>query len=414
MEEKMEPKKKIGNVGVLDIRKATEESIASIGHIGNIGMLLYSPETAKFILRLNTGNIGSPVEVPTDAKLITGQEEISRDYFKNQKTPLSIVVIGGLTVHPDIPIEDIEKGLVELRVVGKILYPEHLAGVMGSKLRSIIGESHVYIQCNRLITDQLVLDENYLHTLDDASVLVVLGDLKLPKVIPTELLEQKIQRIQVFGEVTCREENAQTLFARLESKTGAPKMTIFPAGFELVEKSLLLNADLLESLSTRKLYCTDRVQIDRDVDAAMLDNGIESLIASDMVLCPVALKKVLSQKCDLLKTQVIFYEGELLLVEDEHTLLASSFDYMEDKVTIVVFDVLTISPDTEPKVLFDRLSKVHNLGVVRCTPDQMGVIQAKLGLKDGVLEDSTKVEAVGEDQDEDQDVGIGNIGHLSL
>jgi len=412
MEEKME-QKNIGNVGVLDIRKATEESIASIGYIGNIGMLLYSPETAKFILRLNTGNIGESVEVPTDAKIIAGQEEISRDYFKSQKTPLSIVVMGELIMHPDIPVEDIEKGLAELRIFGEILYPEHLAGVMGSKLRNIFGESHVYIQCNRLIIDQFTLDENYLRTLDDASVLVVFGDLKLPKVIPTELLEQKIQRIQVFGGVTCREENAQTLFARLESKTGAPKMTIFPAGFELVEKPLLLNADLLESLSTRKLYCTDRVQIDRNVDAAVFDNNIESLIAKDLVLCPIALKKVLSQKCDLLKTRVVFYEGELLLVEDEHILLASSFDYMDEKVTIVVFDVLMISPDIKPKVLFDRLSKVHNLGVIRCIPDQMSAIQAKLGLKDGVLEDSTKAEEmVKEMAEKDQD--IGNIGHLSL
>ncbi|MDQ1329060.1 MAG: hypothetical protein QG641_2349 [Candidatus Poribacteria bacterium] len=243
-----------------------------------------------------------------------------------------------------------------------------------------------------------------------------MGDLKLLKVVPTELLEQKIQKIQVFGKVTCREENTQTLFARLESKTGAPKMTIFPAGFELVEKPLLLNADLLESLSTRKLYCTDRVQIDRDVDAAMLDNSIESFIANDMVLCPVALKKVLSQKCDLLKTQVVFYECELLLVEDEYTLLASSFDYMADKVTLVILGMLTISPDIEPKVLFDRLSKVHNLGIIRCTPEQMVVTQAKLGLKDGVLEDSTEIEedkdTIEEKTEEERD--IGNIGHLSL
>ncbi|MDQ1329059.1 MAG: hypothetical protein QG641_2348 [Candidatus Poribacteria bacterium] len=149
MEEKMEQKKNIGNVGVLDIRKATEESIASIGYIGNIGLLIYSPETAKFILRLNTGNVGGTMEAPPDAKFITGQEEISRDYFKNQKTPLSIAVMGELMVHPDIPIEDIENGLAELRVMGEIYYPEHLASVMGSKLRNITGKSHDYIHCNR-------------------------------------------------------------------------------------------------------------------------------------------------------------------------------------------------------------------------------------------------------------------------
>jgi hypothetical protein len=183
MEEKMESKKNIGNVGVLDIRKATEESIANIGYIGNIGILLYSPETAKFILRLSTGNIGVSIEVPNDAKFMTGAIEFGRDYFKNQKTPLNIMATGELMVHPDIPVEDIENGLAELRVFGEIYYPEHLAGVIGSKLRNITGKSHIYIQCDRLITEQLILDENYLRTLDDSSVLVVLGDLKLSKVI---------------------------------------------------------------------------------------------------------------------------------------------------------------------------------------------------------------------------------------
>ena len=412
MEEKMEHKKKIGNVGVLDIRKATEESIASIGHIGNIGTLLYSPETAKFILRLNTGNIGESVEVPTDAKLMTGETEFSRDYFKSQKTPLSIVVMGELMVHPDIPVEDIENGLAELRVIGEILYPEHLASVMGSKLRSIMGESHVYIQCDRLITEQLILDENYLHTIDDSSVLVVLGDLKLSKVIPTELLERKIQRIQVFGEIMCCEENAQTLFARLESKTGTPKMTILPAGFELVEKPLLLNADLLESLSVRKLYCTDRVVIDKNVDISMLDDGLEAIMVKDMLFCPKELKAVLSRKCDLLKTRAIFYEGKLWLVEDVDHLLASRFNYMEEKSTLVVMGVLVIDPDVEPKAIFEHFAKIHNLGVIKCNPEQMSAIQSILGISDGALRDSTKEEV--KEEREEADSGISNIGHLSL
>ena len=67
--------------------------------------------------------------------------------------------------------------------------------------------------------------------------------------------------------------------------------------------------------------------------------------------------------------------------------------------------MLTIGADIDPRVLADRLSKVHNLGEIRCTPDQMGAVQARLGINEGELVDSTQAEAA--------DAG-SNIGYLTL
>ena len=68
----VEQGKVIGNVGSLDLRKATEASIAEISRIGNVGAVLYSPETAHLVARLNMGNVGASVEVPEDAKMLAG------------------------------------------------------------------------------------------------------------------------------------------------------------------------------------------------------------------------------------------------------------------------------------------------------------------------------------------------------
>jgi hypothetical protein len=116
-----------------------------------------------------------------------------------------------------------------------------------------------------------------------------------------------------------------------------------------------------------------------------------------------------ARKCDLLQTQAVFHAGEVWLIDEPTTLVAARFDYLEGKATLVVRDQLGIAPDLEPKVLADRLDKVHNLDCIRCTPAQMAALQARLGLNQGDFEDSTRP------AEADEDVpGIGNVGVLRL
>lgn len=141
------------------------------------------------------------------------------------------------------------------------------------------------------------------------------------------------------------------------------------------------------------------------MEPAMLDEHLEKLVSQDIVLCPEALKGVLARKCNLLETQVVFYEGDLWLVDDAGRLAASRFDYLEGQATLVVLGALDIDLDVAPQVLAERLARVHNLGVISCTSEQMGALQARLGLGDGVLES-------GEEKTEEKQ--IGNVNYLTL
>jgi len=104
----MEQGKVIGNVGILDLRNATETSVAEISRIGNVGAVLYSRETAGLVTGLNIGNVGTSVEVSPDASIVTGLVVFTRDVFKGQEAPLDLVVAGPVVVNPDVPAEDIE------------------------------------------------------------------------------------------------------------------------------------------------------------------------------------------------------------------------------------------------------------------------------------------------------------------
>lgn len=399
--------KVIGNVGVLDLRTATEEAVAEIKQIDNVGEVLCTPETAGLVLHLNIGNMGTILEIPADAKMISGQTVINRDFFKSQTEASTIVISGQAIIKPEVTADDIKGGLGDLIITGQILCPEHLAGVIQSKARDLQGQVLVYNPQAKLVMGNLTLDEHYLRALPDASELMVTGRLNASQVLPNDLLEQKIQKIQVGNRVVCREENAQVLMARLDDKAGSPKMTIIPAGFELVEQPLVLDAGLLGALPGRKLYCTRPVQIGEDVTAEVLDQALDALAAESLLVCPAALQPTIAQKCNLLQTQAIFYQGELWLVEGESTLLATRFDYLADKATLIVRGELTVAPEVEPRVLAERLDKVHLFGEIFCTPQQMAALQSRLGINQGELLDATAAEATGENE-------IGNVGILKL
>jgi hypothetical protein len=399
--------KVIGNVGILDLRSATEASIAQIQEIGNVGAIIHAPNQGQLVSQLNIGNLGAVLEIPDAMSVRTGQEVLSRDSFKNQTEPLQLLISGQLIINPDVPEADVAEGLGSLNVMGQIFYPEHLAGVLQARVHSLSGQMLAY-QYTRLVVGNLRLDESQLQALDDKAELSVIGKLIMTQILPNELLARKIGNIEVFREVICREENAETLLARLASKSRKATITIIPAGFEWVAHPLDLDATMLEVLPGQKLYCMDRLLIGDDVEAEALDRALDTVIIKDLLICPAGLKQAIARKCNLLETKAIFYTGELWLFEGDLTLTAARFDYLEDKATLVNFGDLTIGADVEPRTLAERLDRVHNFGDIFGTSQQNAALQARLGINAG---DFLNAAAFGSDDNPNR---IGNVGHLKL
>jgi hypothetical protein len=403
----LEPGTVIGNVNVLDLRKATAETLADIARIGNVNILLYSQATAPLIRKLNLGNINVSVEAPEDAQVVTGQVIISREYFQAREQPVFLVVTGQVLVKPDVAPEDVEKGLDGLVVVGQIVCPEPVLGTLQAKTKQLVGQSMAYPPGGRLITGSLVMDEAFLKGLEGKADLVVLGSLRMPRAVSNDLLAQKLGKLYVTGGIRVHEENADAIQTHLSN--GARKMTVVPAGYALVENPLVLDDTVLEALPASKLFCLERVQVEATTSPDVLDTRLAEIVAKDLLLCPSGLRAVMGRKCNILETQTIFYDGELWLVDGAEELSASRFEYLTGKATLVVTGALTLDSDLEPKVLADRLAKVHNQGVIKCTPEQRGAIQARLGLNEGLLG------AVGEEGEAEEGIRrLANVNHLVL
>jgi len=400
--------KVIGNVNILDLRNATEESVKEYESIGNVNMAIYTPETAHLLHKLTLGNINTTAEVPSDVRveLIMGPLDIGTDHFANVAEPIGFLVMGPVTIAPDVPPEALERGLAVAMVMGPVTVPEPLAGIFQSKARLVMGPVTSYPVLEKMHRGRLTLDRAYLDALDPATELSVVGSVVAPEGIPEGLIRKKLAKLHVTGRTTCYEPSAAELRAALTGTSG--NVRVIPPGFKVIDKEVRLTRDLLTSISDRKLYFTQSVVIEGDVDEGLFSKKIEGLVCEQTILCPRPLQTVLAKVCDLIDTNTLFYEEELWLIDGETELHPERFEYLDGKATLVVTGALNVSPDVAPALLAARLAKVHLLGVIECSPEQQAAMESRIGTSEGVFERS------GSEEKGQTDRGIQNANYLAL
>lgn len=408
----------VKNVGVLDLRKSAAEDIARIAKIVNVGLVLCPGDPAELLAGVPMVNTGHVMQVPGDVQfqLEQGKTQFSRAYFEGREGPLDLLVMGSSQVDPDVSEEEIESKLGRLVVIGSLSVPEHLEDAVRRKILSVAGSVHTY-RCPpsaQFVHGNLILDEGYLEKLADGTEFAVLGDLRLPHALPDALLRLKFGALYVTGKITCHQENAAVLREVLASE-GVSFKTI-PAGFTLVEEPLVIDSAALSSLPGDRLYCTKRVQIEPDVPAAALDEHLAALIGKETVFGPSALGSVIAKKTDWTVTQVVLYEGALWIVDGERQLPAYALETLDGVATLVVFGELSLDPDITPETIAAHLAKVHNMGHISATPEQIAAIEPLLGMRDGDLVDATAKEAPAKEPEQEEEAleFRGNAGYLVL
>jgi hypothetical protein len=401
---------KYGNINILYLRNATEESIANIQSIGNVNLLAYTKKTASLVPGLKISNINTTVELPENVKLQNsfGKTTINQAMFSHMQEPVFLLCFGQTIVEADASAADIEKWIQGMSIFGQLICPEDMLGLVKSKAPQVFGDTQTYPRYPRVQFSFLTLDERSLQQMPDATELAVINGVNIPKVLPNELITRKLKKLYVSGVVTCHEENFAALQAVLE--TGKKPIEVIPDGYELIEKPVTLDSYLLEALPSRRLYCQERVTIAADVEAALLERSIESLKCQGMVLCPAALRGVLAKKMNLLEAKVVFYEGELIEMEGSHNLSSARLEMIPDKATLMITGELHVKPDVKPEQILGKLAKVHYMGAIHGTSAQLAAIEARAGISEGILLDSLQPE------NESQDEGntIGNANYLEL
>ncbi|MBN1877769.1 MAG: hypothetical protein JXA33_26345 [Anaerolineae bacterium] len=409
----------IVNVGILDLRKATKESLPAGSKLVNVGIIVHDQDPRDLLAGVSMVNTGPIRKAPPAGEwgMSMGPVVVTRGMLEEYEVPLNLCAMGPIEIDPDVEMQTLERKMGILHTMGPVICPEHLLPAVQSKVIGAMRPISSY-RCPpsvQFVRGKVVIDQDYLIKLADSTEFAVLGHLQVSEVLDNDLIQKKLTKLYVTGGLTCHVENLDAIQSVLADRT--TEIKTIPAGHALVIEPLTLDNVTLTSLPSPKLYCTRQVQITPDADPAILSIALETLICEELVICPASLKPVIRSKGDWFKTRLVVYEGTLWHVDDELYLGEHHFDFLEDKATLLVEGELFIDQAVSPQTLSAALHKVHNLGVIWCTPEQIVALRPLLGLKNGDLLDSTVIKKQAPEMQEALDFGSAkyfNIPYVTL
>ena len=175
----MNKNKVIGNVNILDLRNATEASIAEIERIENANLVIYTQGKADMLAKIEVRNANAMMDIPpsTNVQRILGQTTINRDYFKNLDEPVFLIVAGQVIIEPDVPPEEIQAGLAGSFVMGQMICPDPIAGLFQTTNSQVLGQIKIYPAMEHVQIGSFALDPTSLNALEDGTELAVVGSL---------------------------------------------------------------------------------------------------------------------------------------------------------------------------------------------------------------------------------------------
>lgn len=193
---------KIGNVGLLDLSKATEESIKDIEEVGNVGVVLYSQETAHLMSRMNIGNIGKSLKITKDFQLQQGVLTIDKNYVNSIQEPQKFFIMGVVIIKKDVEPQMLTKDKISLSGIGKVYAPENVYGQTGSVVMDGLMVSTYEGAPPKVENGDFTLTNAYLDGQAEPLNLIVNGVLHLAGDLDVKKFEDSVSMLEVNGVVT--------------------------------------------------------------------------------------------------------------------------------------------------------------------------------------------------------------------
>jgi len=398
-------KRKINNIGVLDMRTATEKSIEEIGKIGNVGTLIASPETSHLVSKISIGNIGSTAVITKDYEMFTGKLELTPEYLGKLSKPLYLYITGKLFIRENVTVEDIEKGIGGLIITGKILCPEKLTPIIQSKIVNQTGKLVSYTSDASFISGTCVLNDSFLRSLKPATNLFVDGKLRATGDIDTRLIEERLGSVELSGKAVIDERYSDAIGRRIK---GAPKREIVPQGCIFIEDELVVDSISIKKFHNARLYTDMTIVFRDDVRPEMLQTRIDSIRTSAPIVCREELREPIVNICEGYSPSVLYYSGKHIIVEDEYEIDSSELEFSDSRISIMVMGELRVAADLTPAMILEKIEFIDNYGEITANPKQIGALKNRLRTNKGEITNTEKAETA------DDNVSLSNAGYLKL
>lgn len=402
-------KQTVGNVGVLNLLNATEQSVQAYERIGNVGLVLYRSGQSHLLAALNIGNIGKTVEVPNDYSYYNGTLEIDHDYLVSIDQPVKMVLNGMLIIARDVQPEQLKKGLLEIIVNGEIYAPSKLAGQVSQQFPEGSRTVKVYEGSPpRLENGSITLSNAFLEAAEEPIHLVVNGMLTIPKDIDAALFNEKIKKIAVNGLVSVHEEQEALLHRKMDAAPNGV-IEVIPTGYRVLKGALRINSRSIKSFREEKLMTKKPIIFEADVPREALENTISRIDSKSFIVCSDEIEDLIYEKLERLETEVLPYSNRFILIEGEEHWSNSQFESLQEPVSLIVDGTLRLDADVDGETIMNKLETLDIFGEV-----QAASVGIKGALQGKVRANAGRIVLMEEKEAESKPEESNNIGELSL
>lgn len=352
-------KTRLMNIATLDMRGATEESVAQIESIANVATIIVSPRSKALLAQMDARNVANVVELPEGAELVHVNGEHTLTAAGAACAFLS--VNGTLVVDPGVEPEDIGRLLCGAKVNGNVLAS---AGQMAALVAA-----GMKVNGNTLILPEGVALRRGTAPLTEAEAAVIGASPYLMRrtvIEPGACARLAARGLALHGDrgAIVSEAEAAAFYAIWR---GSGAILIIPDGYrQLAGPPIIGRRDAMRLRG--KVFVEGRLILREDVDAASLA-ALESLAVTGELVAPTPLMLALMDRLAT-EPELLPYEGTLMLVEGEGTLTDRGLDALGGRVSILAEGVLSIAQDIDPEKLRAQVALLQYEGVVEMTDAQ--------------------------------------------
>ncbi|AIC95881.1 hypothetical protein [Shouchella lehensis] len=393
-------KKTIGNVGTLNLTEATEESISAIQHINNVGLLLYSTETASLVPKLSIGNLGYSLRIPKDAQVINGLFTVDNELLTYAKPDQTIIINGLLTFSNDLRLETILETELSFIVNGIVYVPSALKGSVNRLIKKHSGVSVDYTGSEpKLLSGDTLLTNTLVDSYSPKTNVALNGILTLAADLDLEQIRHKIESIQINGIIELYEHQVASVMSKV-TINGTTR--IIPTDYKQLKSVFQLSSKSIRRFKQERVYTTKPIVLDKSITREAFQDAFTSIHSHSFILCSEDIEDLVYEVLNRFETDVYTYKDDFRFITNE-TWKSETLQQLESPTTIVVYRYLRFDDPLSSEIIKDH--SIVLLGEISVLNEQSKhVIQQRMiENKNGLIHTSDQ-----------QERGLSNYGELSL
>ncbi|MBN6888215.1 hypothetical protein ACUXCC_003138 [Cytobacillus horneckiae] len=393
---------RIGNIGLLNIMNATEESIKKIDYIENVGTLMYSPNNAHLLTSLSIGNIGESISVEKDYQVTNGMISLDAAFLQAVKEPLSILINGAIIINEDVTADLLKTAEIQIITNGVIYSPPHLKGAVQTKMKKTSGTILTYEGKEpRPEIGKVTINNSYLQSLSGNENIIVNGVLTMDEMLDMDMFAEKLNRIDVNGVVELYEH--QNAYFTNKGLVNGSK-TIIPNGYKHIKSMRSLDRHSIRRFKSQSIFTKKPIVLEKDITREMYANAFQFIHTTSYIVCHEEIEDLVFESLHNFENEVYIYHENMRFINEEQW-GKMDFQMLDDGTTLIVEKELTITADLS----IDDCKKIDSiilLGEIHVPNSEVkAVLQKHIKVFNGLIIDDSLT---------NETVEIRNIGELTL